>query len=107
MTTSIDAAFGPDNTKRAITYDEVAEFLKTADKRALNRGDAGDVISLLEFMHDHTITLIEQNQELEARLQEREKAIREREAELAIKQRAVDAVLRIAPAPQKKRYFWR
>jgi hypothetical protein len=120
-----DAVFGPDEPlpapRKKITYREVADYLADLDTRELTHEDADDVLSLLDFMHEHTIKLIKQNDEVARTLREREVYLTKREAEIALKQRAVDAIIRMHPGPQssspldepetspvpvKRRYFW-
>jgi hypothetical protein len=111
MTTSHpDAVFGSDTappvTRRKITYREVAGYLEDLDTRALTSDDAGDVLDLLDYMHEHTLKLIAQNDDYARKLNEREAAISRREADLALRQRAVDSILKVHPAAPKRRYFW-
>ena len=119
-----DAVFGPDETiptpptikKHKVTYTEVVDFLETMDKRALSTADADDILSLLDYMHDHCLKLFEQQRTQEEKLNAREGFISKREAEIALKQRAVDTILKMhpggsdpddyAPTLPKRRYFW-
>jgi hypothetical protein len=118
-----DAVFGPDEPiptpptpkKRKVTYTEVVDFLETMDKRALTTADADDILSLLDYMHAHCLGLFKQQRMQEEKLNEREAFISKREAEIALKQRAVDAILKMhpyvdpddyEPTPPRRRYFW-
>lgn len=106
-----DAAFGNDTPlspppPKTITYEEVADFFRKLENRALTTTDASDTLQLLEYMHDHCVSLFDAQREHEKSLVDREIFLTKREAEIALKQRAVEAVLRLAPSTPKKRYFW-
>ena len=110
-----DAVFGPDEAIPAppaatprVTYAEVVKHLQDMDPRALTNDEAGDVIKLLDYMHDHCLKLFDKQMKHEDALNARAAKLNQREADLAIKQLAVDAVLRMNPPidEPKRRYFW-
>ena len=98
-------AFGTDNTPR-MTIDQLAAAIKTLDVRSQPEHKLTDVIEIIEHLRDQALAMHEQNRKCSEELTERIAHLTKREAELAIRQRAVQAMLKDeVPAP--RRYFWR
>lgn len=89
-----DAAFGTDPT---MTVDDLARAIKTIKVDKTPTSKLGDVIEIIEHLRDHALSLHDETVKATERLAERQREIEKRERELALRQKAVDAVLKGKP----------
>lgn len=96
-------AFGADAP--AMSVDDLAQAIKGIKLAKTPTSKLPDVIDIIEHLRDHALSLHAENQRVSTEIAGRIKALEVRERELALRQRAVDAVLRVDQP--KRRYFWR
>lgn len=97
-----DAVFGKD----AVSFADVAAYVRGLDTSALSFADYADIIAILTYMRDEQIKINDKLHSLGATLDEREAELTKREKELAVRKGAVDMFLK-GREPQPRRYFWR
>lgn len=88
-----------------VNFQDVMEYVRTLDTRALMPHDFADVIQILDFVRDQNITLQEHLTAMQDALDKRDAELKAREQALAVRQTAVDMVLK--GQPEKRRYLWR
>jgi hypothetical protein len=87
-------AFGPD--KSPIDYSAIASLIRDMDPRALTNDKLADVLTMIEYLQRETMRVHDGNAQRAAELDRKDQALAERERALALRSRAVDAVLRHA-----------
>lgn len=101
-----DAAFGsgdPDPMPNAtMTVEQLADAIRAINVQRIHPGKLDDVIEIVEHLREQTLELHHETIAAAEELHKRELQLRERERELAIRKRAVDAVLK-----GKKVVTWR
>jgi len=96
-------AFGADTP--AMSVDDLARAIKGLKVEKTPASKLPDVIDIIEHLRDHALSLHAENLRASTEIAERVKALEARERELALRQKAVDAVLRVDQP--KRKYFWR
>lgn len=101
---SNDAVFGRDDAP-AMTLEQFAAAVRTMKVAEVPHDKLGDVIDIIEHLREQALSLHADNVRAANELNERHAFLTKREAELALRQRAVNAVLK--HEPKRRFYFWR
>lgn len=97
----MSSAFGADTS---MSIDELAAAIKSINVTKQPSHKLTDVIDIIEHLRTHALNLHEANIEASERLAEQQEYLTKREAELALRTKAVDAILKGA---EPRKYFWR
>ena len=97
-----DKVFGPD-APPPVTFETIARQVRELEPRALTNESLDDVITIIEFMRTQCLDMHQANTDRKAALDERELTLQRREQALAVRQRAVECIMKVKP---KRRYFW-
>jgi hypothetical protein len=102
----VSDAFGED--RPAVTYNHIADQVRTMKPRALTPSQFDDVVVLIEWMQGEALKAHQRNETQSKELSAREAAVAKRERDVGIRQRAIVAAIRakgvMAPL---RRYFGR
>jgi hypothetical protein len=91
-----------------VSFQDVMEYVRGMDSRALTSDDFADVIQILDYVREQSVTMQDHLNTMQEQLDKRDAELKAREQALAIRQSAVDMVLKHTPASKPKRtYFWR
>lgn len=88
-----------------VNFQDVLEYVRALDTRALMPHDFADVIQILDYVRDQNITLQDHLTSVQDALDKRDAELKAREQALAVRQAAVDMMLK--GQPEKKRYLWK
>lgn len=104
-----DTMGSSDSVTTAITLDVLADSVKRLRVQDQRPEQLGDLLDVLEFLRSEALAMHEHNVQLTERLDEREAHLTKREAELALKMRAVKAIISDpkTETTAHKKYFWR
>lgn len=94
-----------DDTAPEVTFQTIARQVRDMQPRALSHDGLDDVVTIVEYMRDQCLDMHAEMKNKARLLSEREADLVRREKELATRQKAVDAVLKVK-APRRW-YFWR
>lgn len=94
-------AFGAD---ASMSIDELAAAIKTINVTKQPSHKLTDVIDIVEHLRLHALAMHENNIAISEKLAEQQAYLSKREAELALRTKAVDAILK---GTQPRKYFWR
>jgi hypothetical protein len=94
-------AFGADTS---MSIDELAAAIKSINVTKQPSHKLTDVIDIIEHLRTHALALHESNVQASERLAEHQAQLTKREAELALRTKAVDAILK---GSEPRKYFWR
>jgi hypothetical protein len=95
-----DAVFGDET---ALSSADIANFIRNIKPSDIDRRDYDDVLTMIEYLRENTITLQDALITREQALAMREKAVKEREKHLTTKERAVATIINAKP---RKRWLW-
>jgi len=91
-----------------VSFQDVMEYVRGMDSRALTSDDFADVIQILDYVREQSVTMQDHLNAMQEALDKRDTELKAREQALAIRQSAVDMVLKHTHASKPKRtYFWR
>ena len=88
-----------------VNFQDVLDYVRALDTRALMPHDFADVIQILDYVRDQNITLQDHLTSVQDALDKRDAELKAREQALAVRQAAVDMMLK--GQPEKRRYLWK
>lgn len=94
-------AFGADTS---MSIDQLAAAIKSINVTKQPSHKLTDVIDIIEHLRSHALSMHETNIQASEQLAEQQEYLTKREAELALRTKAVDAILK---GSEPRKYFWR
>ena len=87
-----------------VSFQDVMEYVRGMDSRALTSDDFADVIQILDYVREQSVTMQDHLNAMQEQMDKRDAELKSREQALAIRQSAVDMVLKHTPASKPKRF---
>lgn len=87
-----------------VSFQDVMEYVRGMDSRALTSDDFADVIQILDYVREQSVTMQDHLNAMQEALDKRDTELKAREQALAIRQSAVDMVLKHTHASKQRRF---